>query len=323
MQGQEQRESEPGLPRRSPRPSFDGAFISPTPDLSGDSERGGPLLGDDALRPRVWTTLAIGVAAIPIATTVAAAVLAVAAVLDSGPGVLHSTQTLQQWINSYAETRNGLFVLVIPGQFAFLSMAVGAALFSRQPVLYRLGLQRGSLPLWVWIVFIFATPLIGVLTSLLLSCFINDMSEQLKLMEEMIRAHTQTFFWGLVALVAVVPGVIEEVMFRGYVQSRLIERWHPVAAIGASALLFSVAHLDLVHAIGVLPLGLWLGAVAWRAGSVWPAIICHIVNNVVSVLGSKYHETTSFGIHWDAMTVITLAISIPAFLFSLLLFRER
>jgi hypothetical protein len=31
-----------------------------------------------------------------------------------------------------------------------------------------------------------------------------------------------------------------------------------------------------------VPVGLWLGVIAWRCGSVWPGMICHASMNAVS-----------------------------------------
>jgi membrane protease YdiL (CAAX protease family) len=214
-----------------------------------------------------------------------------------------------------------LILLVLPSQIMFFLVPVAAASLSRQPFLARLGLERGSAPFWVWALFVAGTPTVGVLSSLLLSSIAEEMSEQIKLMEEMIRAHNRDFFPGLLVLVAVLPGVVEELMFRGYVQSRLIQRWHPVAAILVSAILFSAAHLDPLHALGVLPLGLWLGLIAWRTGSVLPAIACHVANNAAAVCMSKYG--TDAPLPKDDVTLGILAISVPAFLAAWYLLLRR
>jgi len=124
-------------------------------------------------------------------------------------------------------------------------------------------------------------------------------------------------------MVAVVPGLIEELMFRGYVQTRLAERWHPLLAITVTALMFSVIHLDPIHMLGVVPLGLWLGAVAWRADSVIPAMLCHAANNALAVAATKYGQMQTLDIALDPMTAGALAISLPAFLFSLYIFRSN
>jgi uncharacterized protein len=71
----------------------------------------------------------------------------------------------------------------------------------------------------------------------------------------------------------------EEVAFRGYVLSALRTHLRPGAAIAASSVLFAAMHLDPVRLPAVLFLGAVLGWLAWRSGSLWPAVAAHAVNN--------------------------------------------
>ena len=82
-------------------------------------------------------------------------------------------------------------------------------------------------------------------------------------------------------------------------------------------LIFSAAHLDPIHVLGVIPLGVWLGAIAWRAGSVWPAMFCHAVNNAVAVAAAAVQERSTLEFTWDPFSVTLLAVGAPAFLLAL------
>lgn len=295
-----------------------GEVLPPEPAEKGAAEIvEAELVDPRASRPRVWTALMVGLLAIPLAAVVGGVVLAAAMLASHGAPFPDNSPTMDTWLEELAQTRIGLVVVIVPGQLVFLATALGAAWLSPQPLTQRLGLGRGGLPWWSWIVLLAGTPIIGVVSSHVLSLLVDDMSDQLKLVDAMLRTHVRDFPWGLLALVAVLPGFVEELLFRGYLQSRLLRSWPPGLAVLCSALIFSLAHLDPVHVLGVIPLGLWLGTIAWRARSIWPAILCHAVNNAVAVSGALFEDASTWELTLDPFSMTLLAVSGPAFLASL------
>ena len=87
-----------------------------------------------------------------------------------------------------------------------------------------------------------------------------------------------------VVVVGLGAGVAEEVLFRGYVQRRLVARYGAVAGVAIAAGLFALAHFDPQHSAFAFVFGVYLGAIAVWTGSTWPAIAIHVVNNAASVL---------------------------------------
>jgi membrane protease YdiL (CAAX protease family) len=86
-------------------------------------------------------------------------------------------------------------------------------------------------------------------------------------------------------VVSLVPAIVEEIVFRGYIQRRLLERWSPVAAIGVSTLLFALIHADsLQHILAVVPLGLVTGLLAHRTGSIKQGMLLHAMHNAGTVM---------------------------------------
>lgn len=85
-------------------------------------------------------------------------------------------------------------------------------------------------------------------------------------------------------LMAVMPGVSEELLFRGVLQRSI--RIAPLA-IAASALVFACAHFDPPHVVGVLPMGAYLAWVAYRTDSTWPTIVAHVANNGVAIAATR------------------------------------
>jgi membrane protease YdiL (CAAX protease family) len=90
------------------------------------------------------------------------------------------------------------------------------------------------------------------------------------------------FAFALLAL-GLAPGFAEELLCRGLVQRGLQARLGTTGAIAVAALCFGALHVDPVHGGFAVLLGLYLGAVAARADSIRPAIICHASNNLLSV----------------------------------------
>jgi uncharacterized protein len=84
-----------------------------------------------------------------------------------------------------------------------------------------------------------------------------------------------------VVVIGVLAASAEEAFFRGYMQSRLRERWSRPAAVVVTSVAFGLLHVEWLHAVLAFGLGLWLGFVTERAGSALPAVAAHVVNNVV------------------------------------------
>jgi sodium transport system permease protein len=87
----------------------------------------------------------------------------------------------------------------------------------------------------------------------------------------------------LVLLMAVVPAICEELAFRGFMFGGLLRDRQPVRAILVTAVLFGVSHGVLQQSISATVMGLLLGWIAWRTGSVLPTILIHTINNTLSV----------------------------------------
>jgi membrane protease YdiL (CAAX protease family) len=75
------------------------------------------------------------------------------------------------------------------------------------------------------------------------------------------------------------PALGEELLFRGYMQRRLLWCWSPAAAIGVATVCFSLLHIPVWWFLAVVPLGAWFGIVAWRTNSIWPSVACHAAVN--------------------------------------------
>jgi sodium transport system permease protein len=114
------------------------------------------------------------------------------------------------------------------------------------------------------------------------SWFIPVPVEYLETLERVLRAESVSRFLWLLVLVALVPAVAEEVLFRGAAlagfRSRLPDFW----AVIVAGVIFGLFHLSPETAFRFIPtawLGIVLGWVVVVSGSLPLAMILHLLNN--------------------------------------------
>ncbi len=89
------------------------------------------------------------------------------------------------------------------------------------------------------------------------------------------------------ALAAVTP-LSEEVLFRGFVLRGLLPSIGAGPAVVATALLFSVLHLEPRVMIPIFVTGVALGLLYVRTGSLWPCIAAHAGQNALALLSVRF-----------------------------------
>jgi hypothetical protein len=270
-------------------------------------------------RPLLWPTFLTVLFAIGGALIVSGIALGVAGAVSGGMEVFRGTREFNEWLTRFAATDQGLAVLVLPGQLTFCAVALIAAAFSRENVVDRLGLRRGHLPPWTWPLFLVGTPVVGMVMAQLMSRVIEEPSEQLQMLENLFESHAAGSMAILLVLISLLPGLVEELLFRGFMQRRLLVRLPAVVAIGVTTAFFAAAHVDPMHAVGVAPLGIWLGVVAWRADSIWPAVFGHVGNNAYAIVMSVMMGPDPNPEQMGPAVTGTLGLAVLAFLGCLVL----
>ena len=84
------------------------------------------------------------------------------------------------------------------------------------------------------------------------------------------------------AVIAVLPGLCEELVVRGALLPSLVRPLGPGLAVGASALLFAAMHLDPYRFLFTFTVGFVLGVVRLATGSLWPPILAHVTLNALT-----------------------------------------
>lgn len=85
------------------------------------------------------------------------------------------------------------------------------------------------------------------------------------------------------ALTVVVTPVAEEVFFRGFLFQWMASRRPVWAAAVISSVIFGASHIIPAQAISAALMSLIIIYLYVASGSLWPAIVCHMVNNLLSI----------------------------------------
>lgn len=110
------------------------------------------------------------------------------------------------------------------------------------------------------------------------------------LLEEMSKlVFISESFWINIIIIALLPGICEEILFRGYFINAFTKHgfWK---AILISALLFGLFHMSPFRMIPTAFLGFWMGYMLLRTGSILIPIFAHILNNGFALTIAHYGE---------------------------------
>jgi membrane protease YdiL (CAAX protease family) len=233
--------------------------------------------------PRIWTLMPVLFAS-GVALLFASAVAFVLAQWLVTGGVTVAPEESAEVMQQIVRSRLGLVLTVVLPQIALILPPLAAAALSPLGFRRRLQLVRGHWPIWGWVAAAMATPLVGLVSSLAVGLFLSE-SEALKETAELFRHHGRSgFLLPLSLMIGGLPALCEEVLFRGYVQTCLTRRVGGAAGVVVASAVFALFHLDPVHIVAVFPIGLWMGWITLRSGSLLPAMLAHFLNNLLSVL---------------------------------------
>ena len=109
-----------------------------------------------------------------------------------------------------------------------------------------------------------------------------------RMMEEMYRvlttAHSPLELAGVIVVVAIVPAICEETLFRGLVQTNLRRLAGPAAGLVYTGLIFGVYHLNPFFVVPLILVGIYFSFLRERSANILIPMVAHCTNNCVSVL---------------------------------------
>jgi membrane protease YdiL (CAAX protease family) len=130
-----------------------------------------------------------------------------------------------------------------------------------------------------------------------------------------------------VLMIAVIPAVGEELIFRGVFQNIFYRFFRSgYMAIWVTAIMFSAIHFQFFGFVPRLILGLVFGYLYFWSRSLWLPVISHFINNAVPVMWSYLHgwdklnETADIPL-WKQMIVLPLPVLVSILI--LLYFRNK
>lgn len=93
-----------------------------------------------------------------------------------------------------------------------------------------------------------------------------------------------------ILVIALMPAIGEELLFRGFVLGTIRKSYSVVMAIVVSSLVFGAFHMSLVKLLPTAILGAIFGYIGYKSGSIYIGMGLHFLNNLLSVLLMKLPE---------------------------------
>lgn len=107
-------------------------------------------------------------------------------------------------------------------------------------------------------------------------------------MMEVYQAAMNSTLGGVEILGLILPIVLapigEETALRGLVMTRTKKSFGLAGCIILSGIFFGIYHMNPIQGLYAIPIGVFYGFVAYKYKSVIPAIICHLINNVLGTI---------------------------------------
>lgn len=174
---------------------------------------------------------------------------------------------------------------------------------------YTFGEAFSSRNLYLWT----AVAAIGLLIFNVAVEFYLPLPEEPDVMETLMQMMQNPV--GILSVCLIGP-LAEEVIFRGAIERRLLEKnWNPWFAIVISALFFAVAHFNFAQGFTATIIGIFMGWVYYRTRSIWPTVVIHVVNNTTATIVALASPETMA----DESYVPPLSVGIPLIIVGLIL----
>jgi uncharacterized protein len=235
---------------------------------------------------------------------------------------------------------------IIQSILLFIIPALVAALLFNRDVSGYFGLNRSNpvtIFFFIFIIMIVSMPIINWMVSVNemmklpaalsgIEKWMKDAEDQAaQITEQFLDVHTLGGFAVNMFMIAVIPAIGEELLFRGVFQ-RLFGEWFRNIHIGifVSALLFAAVHLQFYGFLPRMMLGVMFGYIYVWTRSIWAPMLAHFLNNgaavAVSYLSNKgliRANYDTFGSTDNAFLIIGSAVFTGMLLYAVFIFSRK
>lgn len=125
---------------------------------------------------------------------------------------------------------------------------------------------------------------------------------------------------GILALVVFAP-IAEELLFRGIILRGFLKNYKPATAVIVTAVMFGVFHLNIPQGITATILGMALGFIFLKTGSLWVCMFFHALNNGLST--ALYYLTLNSNITDGQFLMVMIPVFILGIVSAIILFKKQ
>ena len=136
-------------------------------------------------------------------------------------------------------------------------------------------------------------------------------------LENMLRFDSVLSVFFLLSTISILAPLGEELLFRGFLQKILEESWKDITkAVLITSVFFAFIHMNPYWIIQIYLMGILLGYLAWRTGSIIPGFILHGLNNTFALFLNNTTSSIEHIYSWNGhVTPLLLVIAVGLIIF--------
>ena len=171
-------------------------------------------------------------------------------------------------------------------QMIILSIPLVMAIYTKKDLKKTYSIRKPkAVPALGACIFILGIISVGIVITSIVSSIFKESSEA---SYESLKDIMDNGFVITLLIVALLPAICEEMMFRGYIFAAVREKYRPVVAMIFVAVCFGLYHMSIsrLFVTGLLGFGLCMST--YYTKSIFPGMLMHFINNSYSVIAYYY-----------------------------------